>query len=108
MSLIRSVLRRRTPKAQDANFGFLCIDCLQVLRYSALIFGVFYGFQHQRSITSHGKAAHAQAEYKHKEDLIQKAKLEWSKKSLPKESKTASGDGELLRTTKLVPGADQD
>jgi F-type H+-transporting ATP synthase subunit e len=68
----------------------------QVLRYSALIFGVLYGFQHQRSITSQTKAAHAQAEYQHKSDLIQKAKLEWAKKTLPPESKTASGDGALL------------
>jgi F-type H+-transporting ATP synthase subunit e len=53
---------------------------------------VLYGFQHQRSITSQAKAAHAQAEYQHKADLIQKAKLEWAKKTLPPESKTASGD----------------
>lgn len=79
-------------------------DIAKVLRYSALIFGVFYGFQHQRSITNHAKAAHAQAEYKHKEDLIQKAKLEWAKKTLPPEAKTASGDSKLFgrRSTSAV------
>lgn len=64
----------------------------QVLRYSALIFGIFYGFQHQRSITSNAKVAHAEAEYQHKVDLIQKAKAEWAKKTLPPQAKTASGD----------------
>ena len=64
----------------------------QVLRYSALIFGVLYGFQHQRTLNSNARAAHAHAEYQHKADLIQKAKLEWAKKSLPPEAKTASGD----------------
>lgn len=66
---------------------------VQVLRYSALLAGLFYGFSHQRTITSNNAAAHAQAEYQHKLDLIQKAKLEWAKKSLPPQSKTASGDG---------------
>lgn len=65
----------------------------QVLRYSALIFGIFYGFQHQRSVTANAQAAKAEAEYKHKESLIEKAKLEWKRKNLPPESKTASGDG---------------
>jgi len=67
-------------------------DFLQVLRYSALIVGVFYGFSHQRSITANNAAAHAQAEYQHKVDLIHKAKLEWAKKTLPPQAKTASDD----------------
>jgi F-type H+-transporting ATP synthase subunit e len=66
---------------------------------------VLYGFQHQRSITSQTKAAHAQAEYQHKSDLIQKAKLEWAKKTLPPESKTASGDGAVLQYSfPSIPG----
>ncbi|KIX01376.1 uncharacterized protein Z518_09101 [Rhinocladiella mackenziei CBS 650.93] len=65
---------------------------VNVLRYSALIAGIFYGFTHQRAITASNAAAHAQAEYQHKLDLIQKAKLEWAKKTLPPQSKTASGD----------------
>lgn len=72
---------------------------MQVLRYSALLAGVFYGFSHQRTIYSSNAASHAQAEYQHKVDLIQKAKLEWAKKTLPPQSKTGSGDGmsQLLR-----------
>jgi F-type H+-transporting ATP synthase subunit e len=66
---------------------------VQVLRYSALFAGIIYGFSHQRTISAQSAAAHAQAEYQHKLDLIQKAKLEWAKKTLPPQSKTASGDG---------------
>jgi len=69
----------------------------QVLRWSALLFGIGYGFQHQRTITSNVSSAHADKEWRKKEDLIQKAKLEWAKKTMPPQSKTASGDGMLLR-----------
>jgi F-type H+-transporting ATP synthase subunit e len=66
------------------------------LRYSALLFGVFYGFSHQRTIYANAKAAHAEHEYKHKEALIQKAKAEFAKKNLPPQAKTADGGGEFL------------
>jgi len=69
-------------------------DSQQVLRWSALAFGIFYGFTHQRTITAQTHAAHAQAEWKHKEDLIQKAKLEWKKKQSP-QSTNSEGDGAL-------------
>ncbi|RMZ91010.1 hypothetical protein DV736_g1769, partial [Chaetothyriales sp. CBS 134916] len=65
---------------------------VNVLRYSALIFGVFYGFQHQRSITASIKASEEHAEYERKQSLIDQAKQEWAKKTLPPPSKTASGD----------------
>ena len=69
-----------------------------MLRWSALAVGIFYGFSHQRSITAQNHAAHAQAEWKHKEDLIQKAKLEWKKKQNP--GAFAKGDdGGMLRTS---------
>jgi len=67
-------------------------QAVNVLRYSALFAGIIYGFSHQRTISAQSAAAHAQAEYQHKLDLIQKAKLEWAKKTLPPQSKTASGD----------------
>ena len=69
----------------------------KVLRWSALAVGIFYGFSHQRSITAQNHAAHAQAEWKHKEDLIQKAKLEWKKKQNPG-AFTKGDDGGMLRT----------
>ncbi|EXJ77980.1 hypothetical protein A1O3_09139 [Capronia epimyces CBS 606.96] len=65
---------------------------VNVLRYSALLAGIFYGFSHQRTITARTAAAHEQAEYQHKLDLIEKAKLEWAKKTLPPQAKTAGGD----------------
>lgn len=62
-----------------------------MLRYSALIFGIFYGFQHQRTITAQNHAAHAQAEWRNKESLIEKAKLEWKKKQNPQSFKGDDG-----------------
>lgn len=67
-----------------------------MLRWSALAAGIFYGFSHQRTITAQNHAAHAQAEWKHKEDLIQKAKLEWKKKQNPS-AFTKGDDGGMLR-----------
>lgn len=66
-------------------------NTVQVLRYSALVFGIFYGFSHQRTITAQNHASHIQAEWRHKEDLIQKAKLEWKKKQNPQSFKGDDG-----------------
>jgi hypothetical protein len=79
-----------------SGFAFAHIDQSQVLRYSALLFGVFYGFTHQRTLYANSKAVHAEHEYKHKEALIQKAKAEFAKKNLPQHLKTADGGGESL------------
>ncbi|OCL12071.1 hypothetical protein AOQ84DRAFT_312823 [Glonium stellatum] len=64
---------------------------VNVLRWSALGFGVFYGVYHQASISSREKIDKINRDYKHKEELITKAKAEWKKKTMPAESKTASG-----------------
>ncbi|KAH9891490.1 ATP synthase subunit E [Xylariomycetidae sp. FL2044] len=56
---------------------------VNVLRYSALAFGIFYGFTHQRAITSAQKQAAAQKEYEHKQQLIQQAKAEYSRAKNP-------------------------
>jgi F-type H+-transporting ATP synthase subunit e len=61
------------------------------MRWSALVLGVFYGFYHQSTLTSQAKAAQVEREYQHKESLIQQAKAEWVKKSLPPEKKTPGG-----------------
>jgi F-type H+-transporting ATP synthase subunit e len=63
----------------------------QVLRYSALFAGVFYGLWHQSSLNSRSRSAELDREYKHKESLIEQAKAEWKKKNTPQQSKTASG-----------------
>ncbi|KAH6606402.1 hypothetical protein Trco_005555 [Trichoderma cornu-damae] len=56
---------------------------VNVLRWSALAFGVFYGFSHQRTITTTQRAQHAQHEYEHKQKLIDQAKAEYAKKKNP-------------------------
>ncbi|TLS27796.1 hypothetical protein PpBr36_00376 [Pyricularia pennisetigena] len=50
-----------------------------VLRYTALGLGVFYGFTHQRKINADHKAAAARHEYEHKQKLIQQAKAEYAR-----------------------------
>lgn len=50
-----------------------------VLRYSALCVGVFYGFYHQRSITTAQKTAAVKREYDHKQQLINQAKEAYAK-----------------------------
>lgn len=65
-----------------------------------MAFGIFYGFQHQRSLNAQSHAAHAQAEFKRKEDLIEKARLEWKKKTMPQASK--KGDDSTWNATQKV------
>ncbi|KAL2756893.1 hypothetical protein ACRALDRAFT_1062564 [Sodiomyces alcalophilus JCM 7366] len=65
---------------------------VNVLRYTALAVGVFYGFTHQRTITANQRAAEEKKEYEHKLRLINQAKAEWAKKNAPVETaKPASG-----------------
>lgn len=65
---------------------------VQVLRYSALFAGIFYGVSHQAAISSSAKTAQLDHEYKTKADLIAKAKAAFTKKNLPADKKTESGD----------------
>ncbi|PLB44742.1 hypothetical protein P170DRAFT_415445 [Aspergillus steynii IBT 23096] len=64
---------------------------VNVLRYSALVAGLVYGFYHQSSITSSAKRADADREYARQERLIEQAKAEWKKKTAPQESKAQNG-----------------
>ncbi|KAI1814610.1 ATP synthase subunit E [Poronia punctata] len=57
---------------------------VNVLRYSALAFGVFYGFTHQRSINASQRAAAAKKEYEHKQQLIEQAKAEFARSKASK------------------------
>ncbi|CAM1507017.1 Fc.00g066580.m01.CDS01 [Cosmosporella sp. VM-42] len=56
---------------------------VNVLRWSALGLGIFYGFSHQRTITTTQRSAAAQHEYEHKQKLIEQAKAEFAKKKNP-------------------------
>ncbi|KAF3769250.1 hypothetical protein M406DRAFT_337503 [Cryphonectria parasitica EP155] len=64
---------------------------VNVLRYSALAFGVFYGFTHQRSINATQRAAAEKREYEHKQQLIEKAKAEFAKKNSPAAAASTTG-----------------
>ncbi|KAK7744931.1 F1F0 ATP synthase subunit e, mitochondrial [Cytospora paraplurivora] len=64
---------------------------VNVLRYSALAFGVFYGFSHQRSINAANRAAAEKREYEHKQELIEKAKAEFARKNNPAPASTTGG-----------------
>ncbi|KAK4181319.1 ATP synthase E chain-domain-containing protein [Triangularia setosa] len=56
---------------------------VNVLRYSALGLGVVYGFYHQRQIYASDRAAAAQREYEHKQQLIAQAKKAYAVKHKP-------------------------
>jgi len=66
--------------------------CIQVLRYSALGAGIFYGLYRQASLTASAKLAAIDREYEHKQSLIEKAKAEYIKKNMPASSKTEGRD----------------
>ncbi|KAK6221050.1 F1F0 ATP synthase subunit e, mitochondrial [Pestalotiopsis sp. IQ-011] len=57
---------------------------VNVLRYSALAFGVFYGLTHQRTITATSNAAHAKKEYEHQQQLIEQARAKFAEQKNPK------------------------
>ncbi|KAJ1333885.1 F-type H+-transporting ATP synthase subunit e [Microdochium nivale] len=56
---------------------------VNVLRWSALAFGVFYGFSHQRAINATNRATADKKAYEHKQHLIEQAKAEYAKKKNP-------------------------
>jgi hypothetical protein len=75
---------------------------LQVLRYSALAFGVFYGFSHQRSINAANRVASEKRDYERKQQLIQKAKEEFAKKKSPAPMGSTTG-GREYSTFRSLP-----
>lgn len=64
---------------------------VQVLRYSALGAGIFYGFYHQRTINRTLQSKAAEREYKHKQELIEKAKAEFAKSKNPVKAESKTG-----------------
>lgn len=67
----------------------------QVLRYSALLAGVGYGFYHQSNINAQNHKAKVDRDFAHQASLITQAKAEFKKKNVPQESVTEGGEGEL-------------
>ncbi|EAA29679.1 hypothetical protein GE21DRAFT_1448 [Neurospora crassa] len=76
-----------------------------VLRYSALAAGIFYGFTHQRSISAAEKAAAAQREYEHKQELINKAKEAYAKSKQPV-SAVSTPSGQTVNQDPMSPNFD--
>ncbi|KAF1736451.1 ATP synthase subunit e, mitochondrial [Beauveria bassiana] len=68
---------------------------VNVLRWSALAAGLFYGFSHQRTITATQKAAHSKHEYEKKSKLIEQARAEYTKQKNP--SPASADNGASLR-----------
>ncbi|KAI4604849.1 uncharacterized protein J4E88_004130 [Alternaria novae-zelandiae] len=63
---------------------------VNVLRWSALGFGVFYGAYHQLSLSAADRAKAAQKDWEHKESLIRQAKQQWARDH-PSEQPKSSG-----------------
>ncbi|KAI0139865.1 ATP synthase E chain-domain-containing protein [Xylariaceae sp. FL1272] len=76
---------------------------VNVLRYSALALGIFYGFSHQRNITATQKAAASKKDYEHKQHLIDQAKAEYTKSKAP-----ASASASAASSSGSSTGLNQD
>ncbi|KAF2133007.1 hypothetical protein P153DRAFT_309920 [Dothidotthia symphoricarpi CBS 119687] len=64
---------------------------VNVLRWSALGFGVFYGAYHQMSISAREKLQAETKKYDNHQSLISQAKAEWAKTHPSEQPKPASG-----------------
>ncbi|EDU51015.1 mitochondrial f0 subunit e protein [Pyrenophora tritici-repentis] len=64
---------------------------VNVLRWSALGFGVFYGAYHQLSLSAADRAKAAQKDWQHKESLIRQAKEQWARDHPSEQPKKSSG-----------------
>ncbi|KAF1940264.1 hypothetical protein EJ02DRAFT_350449 [Clathrospora elynae] len=78
---------------------------VNVLRWSALGFGVFYGAYHQLSLSAADKAKAAQKDWEHKESLIRQAKQQWAKDH-PSEQPKSSGGIDIAKANPKDPNAD--
>ncbi|KAI4153185.1 MAG: hypothetical protein LQ340_002471 [Diploschistes diacapsis] len=56
---------------------------VNVLRWSTLVLGIFYGVYHQSALTSQQKAHQTQRKFDKEESMIAQAKAEWLKKTRP-------------------------
>ncbi|ODV77692.1 uncharacterized protein CANTADRAFT_54282 [Suhomyces tanzawaensis NRRL Y-17324] len=64
------------------------MSTFNVLRYSFLGAGLFYGAFHRYSLESAQHEEHATKQWKHEEKLIRQAKAEYAKLHAPKVTKT--------------------
>lgn len=64
---------------------------VNVLRYSALFGGIFYGFYRQSTLNAQAKEAQIEREYNRKLSLIDQAKAAYAKKNSPQPEPENSG-----------------
>ncbi|MCJ1296351.1 hypothetical protein MMC34_007917 [Xylographa carneopallida] len=62
-----------------------------VLRYTALGSGVFYGLYHQRTLNAHAEQQSVQRRYRTEESLIAQAKAAYARKEMPGGEKGQGG-----------------
>ena len=71
----------------------------QVVRYSALVSGIFYGIFHRQTLQAQYDSHQAANEVHKREEWLKKAKEAWA-------AKTATNDGrEFVRTLGLSPSS---
>lgn len=63
---------------------------VNVFRYLALALGVFYGAYHQRKLTTRQHAEKVDRELAHRESLIERAKVEYVRKTDPRQADSRS------------------
>lgn len=78
-----------------------------MVRYSALVGGIGYGILHRRTLQAKADVKAAHAEYKHKEQLIQKAKEAYKNKLVAKQSDSGSEYTRAATTTTTMIQAEQ-
>ena len=83
-----SLIAGKMPNWDHSGSESMLTHIVQVLRYSALGLGVFYGITHQRSLTAQQRKAASEREWANKEKLIQKAKAEYARSKQPASSKS--------------------
>lgn len=71
-----SVLARNLPLLKWSN---------QVLRWSAVVGGVAYGFVHNRTLNRNHQKEHVAAEFAAKQKVIDEAKQKWAALHAPKD-----------------------
>lgn len=73
------------PHLSLSHINTMASTGVNVLRWSALGGGLFYGLYHQSTIKAADKLAASRAEYERKENLIQQAKAAYVKKTQPQD-----------------------
>ena len=66
----------------------------QVIRYSALFFGILYGITHQATLTTQARLNSARREQEHQSSIVEKAREEFGKRG--KKTEGSGGESSLF------------